>query len=151
MLNTSSRKRHSSLRDFISQATQGLTRLQKRQRYPRSTSTEYHFDEARTRRKRPRYHTMADGEEDFSSLPLPDRFTHKVVSRAYWKTITDLYRSGKLEKPPTKMLPNSSQYRRTRTTLAFELLRATPVFGRALCSTPTLLHSQRVSQRYALS
>jgi hypothetical protein len=23
---------------------------------------------------------MAEGEEDFSSLPLPDRFTHKVSS-----------------------------------------------------------------------
>jgi hypothetical protein len=30
---------------------------------------------------------MADGEEDFSSLPLPDRFTHKVRRRPVYPAI----------------------------------------------------------------
>lgn len=73
-----SRKRSLSLRELLGKATHRLTRSQKRQRYPRSSSTEYHFDEAKTERKLRKYFNMADGEEDFSSLPLPDRFTHKV-------------------------------------------------------------------------
>lgn len=78
MMLTNSRKRSRSLREFLSKATQRLTRSQKRQRYPRSSSNEYHIDEHKNERKFRKYYTMADGEEDFSSLPLPDRFAHKV-------------------------------------------------------------------------
>lgn len=85
------RKRPISLRDLLGKATQRLTGSQKRQRYPRSSSTEYHFDEAKTERQFRKYFIMADGEEDFSSLPLPDRFTHKVgLIGCRWAQVADL-------------------------------------------------------------
>lgn len=40
------------------------------ERYPRSSSNTYCYDGTSA--------TMADQEEDFSSLPMPDRFGHKV-------------------------------------------------------------------------
>ena len=55
---------------------------------------------------------MAEQEEDFSSLPLPDRFQHKVsnVDSACWaRGDSDLSSNGKFEKPRTKMQPSSSR------------------------------------------
>jgi len=56
---------------------------------------------------------MADQEEDFSSLPLPDRFQHKVSEfggvYAYMGEDSDVGRYGKFAKPHTKMLRSSSR------------------------------------------
>ena len=43
-----------------------------RERYPVSSSALYRFD--------PNTAAMAEQEEEFSSIPLPDRFAHKVRS-----------------------------------------------------------------------
>lgn len=70
-------------------------------------------------RESPEYITMADQEEDYSALPLQDRFAHKVRRRvkillAESATLTPVNdRSGKLESPDTKMPRSSSLYHLT--------------------------------------
>ena len=55
---------------------------------------------------------MAEQEEDFSSLPLPDRFTHKVCQEEKIRALNqqlNFNRTGKYEKRATKMLQRLSR------------------------------------------
>ncbi|KAF4987680.1 hypothetical protein FDECE_15342, partial [Fusarium decemcellulare] len=63
------------------------------ERYPVSSSTKYQLFDA---------DTMADQEEDYSSIPLPDRFTHKV-----WKVRKGAYEEAakQFEKSPDEADP----------------------------------------------
>lgn len=78
-------------------------------------------------------------EEDFSSLPLPDRFVHKVRCDIPTKmdgTGTDsvfvsVHRSGKFENKHTKMLPSSLRRQQTNTTQPLDPLSRTPACGKA--------------------
>lgn len=77
-------KRPNKLRRLINRAAQLAkpSKYRARQlcpeRYPLSNSTHYEFDSDPA--------IMADQEEDFSSIPLPDRFAHKV-----WKVRKGAY------------------------------------------------------------
>lgn len=60
---------------------------------------------------------MAEQEEDFSTLPLPDRFVHKVRRNNNHvvenSRLIPLNRIGKSESKATKMLRKLSKSRRT--------------------------------------
>lgn len=71
---TAKRYRHAPLQKLIHKVAH-LTRPQKkrslpRERYAQSSSSEYDLSCLTA--------NMAEQEEDFSSLPIQDRFTHKV-------------------------------------------------------------------------
>ena len=63
---------------------------------------------------------MADQEEDFSSLSLPERFAHKVrlfvCLQCSQGAALNLYRTGKCEKQVTKMLQRHLEARLTNRT-----------------------------------
>lgn len=87
----------------------------------RSTPSRFTFRHHRLRFGLP--FKMAD-EEDFSSLPLPDRFTHKVdilgPSHSGGLLTLPLARFGKSERQVTKKPQNSFPIRPAKTTLAFD-------------------------------
>jgi len=107
---------------------------------------------------RPSTPKMAEQEEDFSSLPLPDRFQHKVpimpqapkLPRANGLII---FRSryGKYEKQPMKMLRSNSRLHLTNRTRPSDHSYKNLVCGRELLQTRTLPHSRMVLRHYVPS
>lgn len=75
------RKRPRSFNWFVDKLAHRLTRFQKTKKghYSRSTSTEHNVANDYESQN----HNMAE-EEDFSSLPVSDRFTHKVDLLPFW-------------------------------------------------------------------
>jgi hypothetical protein len=91
---------------------------------------------------------MAEAEEDFSSLPLPDRFQHKVntfLPRTPPK-LTRFYRYGKYERQHTKTLPNNSKSHPMNTILPFDPSCKTLGCGRERSQIQMWRHNRRVSQ-----
>lgn len=90
---------------------------------------------------------MAEAEEDFSSLPLPDRFQHKVGIKYYSSSLSKRTnprpRSGKSAKQPTKMLRKNSRLHPTSITHlsnpSFEMDRC----GREQSQIQTLQHNRK--------
>ena len=71
-------------------------------------------------------------EEDFSLLPLPDRFTHKVRSQISSKTLCAMlifHRIGKFERRATKMQLKRSRQPQMNQILLLDLLRWTRDYG----------------------
>jgi hypothetical protein len=94
---------------------------------------------------------MADQEEDFSSLPLEDRFQHKVwdlyplyKARREKLTLVSNLRYGKYEKAHTRMLQNNLKKLQARTTLLSGHSYKTLVSGKELYQTRMLPHIRRV-------
>lgn len=93
---------------------------------------------------------MADQEEDFSSLPLPDRFQHKVCPHPFMqmshtsRTDKPLTRYGKSAKQRTKMQPNSLKLRQTSMILRSVHFYKIQDYGRARWRTRMLPPSRRV-------
>lgn len=103
---------------------------------------------------------MAD-QEDFSSLPLPDRFSHKVrcpnclhhrpslffslLSLLFFPLLMARSRTGKSERKATRMLLSSSRKLQTKTTLFSRLSLATLACGKLLSPTQTSPLNAKVS------
>lgn len=101
---------------------------------------------------------MADGEEDFSSLPLTDRWVHKVRSacpgsqlgtslpgwaqHAEANTTLALSRSGKFAKEHTRKLRNYSKSAPVNTIQSSRTFSTTPRYGRGLWRTAMWLPSK---------
>ena len=94
---------------------------------------------------------MAEEEEDFSSLPLPDRFVHKVghdpapVSRVKLKS----HRIGRFGKEDMKMPRKNSRLRQMNRILLSDPSYLIRACGRELCWTRMLPRNRRVSQHCA--
>ena len=81
---------------------------------------------------------MAEQEEDFSSLPLPDRFTHKVRKEGLKVRIPLLLkdgRIGKCERKATKMPRKHSPKPQMNQIRPLGLSYKTRGFGVGLCLT----------------
>lgn len=91
-------------------------------------------------------------EEDFSSLPLPDRFQHKVnisLPRTLQK-LTRFCRYGKYERQHTKMLQNNSKSRPMNTILLSDHSYKTLDYGREQLQIQMWQHNRKVLQRCVL-
>jgi hypothetical protein len=101
---------------------------------------------------------MAEAEEDFSSLPLPDRFQHKVLitpqmqrmSRGQ-RTNNSLVRYGKYESKHTKMLQRHSRSPPMSTTPLFGHFYKTLHCGKEQLQTQMLPHNKTVLRDFVPS
>jgi hypothetical protein len=96
---------------------------------------------------------MAEQEEDFSSLPLPDRFAHKVCHCACITLDGKLYlllnhRIGKFGSKVMKMLQRRLKTRQTNQIPYLDLLYSILDYGRELSRTRMLRRNKKESTRY---
>ncbi len=96
---------------------------------------------------------MAEAEEDFSSLPLPDRFQHKVLITPQMQRIfldkrtnNSFVRYGKYESKHTKMLQRHLRSPPMSTTPLFDPFYKTLHCGREQLQTQMLPHNKTALQ-----